>query len=433
LICGISEICEKINTTDMKKQFFQSVITYTLGTFLFIFVLVGCKLKDDAGKERSVSIDETMAVPALFERQGELAKAGEWEKTKMKVAELNQKIAAKPSDIKSRLQLATIFLAEARITGEHPYYYPAAIRILDGVLALDPKNFEALVYKASVKLSQHQFAEAKMLAEKARDVNPDNAYVYGVLVDANVELGSYEEAIRMSDKMQSIKPSLESYSRASYLREIHGDYPGAIEAMRMAVQAGLPGSEPQCWSKKTLGQLYEKTGKWKQAEKEYAEILAMRPSYAFALEGMARIEKQRKNYDAAQALLEQAAAIMPEFSFYEELADIYMERGDREKAMEQYEKVIDMLREDEQSGHTVSLELGRVYGRMGKHDKALEYVAREYEGRPLNIDVNQALAWVHYNLQQNDKATQYIRVAMKTGSKDPELLQRASLIQKKAS
>jgi tetratricopeptide (TPR) repeat protein len=417
----------------MKKQFLQSVITYTLGVFLLSFVIVACKIKDGANEDTTTSVDDVMAIPALFEREGELAKASEWEKTKMKVAELNQKIGAKPSDVKSRLQIATIFLAEARITGEHPYYYPATIRVLDGVLVLDPNNFEALVYKASVKLSQHQFAEAKSLAEKAKTVNADNAYVYGVLVDANVELGNYEEAIRMSDKMQTIKPSLESYSRASYLREIHGDYPGAIAAMKMAVQAGLPGSEPQCWSKKTLGHLYEKTGRWNEAEKEYAEILALRPSYAFALEGMARIEKQRKNFAEAQALLEQAAAIMPEFSFYEELADIYMEQGDPQKAADQYEKVIAMLQEDEQSGHTVSLELARVYGLMGKHDKALEYVTREYEARPMNIDVNQALAWVHYNLQQNDKAMLYIKAAMKTGSKDPELLKRASLIQKKAS
>ena len=121
-----------------------------------------------------------------------------------------------------------IYLAEARITGEHPYYYPAILTILDGVLAMDPKNFEATTFKASVKMSQHQFAEASELAEKARLINPNNAYVYGVLVDANVELGNYEEAVEMSDKMQQLKPSLESYSRASYLREIYGNYPAPL-------------------------------------------------------------------------------------------------------------------------------------------------------------------------------------------------------------
>ena len=144
-------------------------------------------------------------------------------------------------------------------------------------------------------MSQHQFSEARDLAEKARQINPSNAYVYGVLVDANVELGNYEEAVAMSDKMQALKPSLESYSRASYLREIYGNYPGAIAAMKLAVEAGLPGSEPQCWSKNTLGHLYETTGSLKDAGIEYDEILAMRPSYAFALRGKAQVHKAAKH------------------------------------------------------------------------------------------------------------------------------------------
>lgn len=176
-------------------------------------------------------------------------------------------------------------------------------------------------------MSQHQFSEARELAEKARQLNPNNAYVYGVLVDANVELGNYEEAVAMSDKMQQLKPLLESYSRASYLREIYGQYPSSIEAMKLAVVAGLPGSEPQCWSKNILGQLYETTGQLANAEQQYKEILAMRPSYAFALGGLARVHKARKEYDKALVMLEKASAIMPEFSFHEEMAEIYDLQG----------------------------------------------------------------------------------------------------------
>lgn len=204
-----------------------------------------------------------MEIPPLYERHGELSNAVEWPKTKEKVDELKKKIKENPSDIKSRLQIVVIYLAEARITGEHPYYYPAVLKVLDGVLSMDPKNFEALTFKSSVKMSQHQFSEARDLANKARQINPSNAYVYGVLVDANVELGNYKEAVIMSDKMQELKPSLESYSRASYLREIYGNYAGSIAAMQLAVQAGLPGSEPECWSKNTLGHLYETTGQLK--------------------------------------------------------------------------------------------------------------------------------------------------------------------------
>jgi tetratricopeptide (TPR) repeat protein len=413
----------------MKQRYFQPGL-YGLTVLLGILLaFTGCKSKA-AENTAGVTVSNDFEIPALFERKGELAKAAEWQKTKEKVAELNQKIARESNDIKSRLQVAVIYMSEARITGEHPYYYPAIIKILDGVLAMDTRNFEALVYKASVKMSQHQFAEAKRIAENARAINPDNAYVYGVLVDANVELGNYEEAVRVSDKMQALKPSLESYSRASYLREIYGDYPGAIEAMKMAVQAGLPGSEPFCWSKKTLAHLYEKTGNWEQAEQQYDDILAIRPSYAFALEGKAKVEKARKNYTAALELLQKASAIIPEFSFHEEMAGIYDLQGEKQKAAAAYALVIDMLKEDEKSGHTVSLEMCRVYTKAGNYELAVKQAMTEYDQRPLNIDVNQALAWASYKNNELEKARQYIKAATKTGSRDPELLERAAIIEK---
>lgn len=411
----------------MKKKFTQHATWSIILACFIMATLRSCHSRAADETSAGTSPEELLAIPALFERTGELSKAAEWPKTKEKVAELTKKIAEK-EDVKARLQIAAIYMSEARITGEHPYYYPAILKILDGVLALDSKNFEAMVYKASVKMSQHQFAEAKEIAEKARAINPDNAYVYGVLVDANVELGNYEEAVAVSDKMQALKPSLESYSRASYLREIHGDYPGAIEAMKMAVQAGLPGSEPHCWSKKTLADLYEKTGQWKEAEMQYREILAMRPSYAFALEGLARIAKEKKEYPEALRLLEQASAIMPEFSFQEEMAEIYELQGNKKAAGEKYDEVIAMLKEDEVSGHTVALEMCRLYIKAGQPGKAMEYAQKEYAARPLNIDVNSALAWVCYKNGEVAKAQEYLKAALRTGSKDPELRERAAVI-----
>jgi tetratricopeptide (TPR) repeat protein len=384
----------------------------------------GCNSKASAEtskntiEKKKVSLD----IPPLKERTGELAKAEEWTKTKEKVNELIDKINKKPEDLNSRLKIVTIYLAEARITGEHPYYYPAVLQILEGVLSMDYQNFEALTFKASVLMSQHRFKDALQVAESAKNVNPNNAYIYGVLVDANVEMGNYEEAVKMSDIMQGLKPSLESYSRASYLREIYGDYPGSIEAMILAVQAGLPGSEPYCWSKKTLGYLYEQTGEMKLAEKQYQQIIAERPSYAFALEGLARVEKGRKNYDQALKYLDEAAAIMPEFSFHEEMADIYALQGDLDKSKNKYMAVIEMLKEDAAAGHVVYLDLSKIYIKANMIDSAFTYGMKEYEMRPNNIDVNRNMAEV--SLLKNDltKADQYLQVAMRTGCKNPELI-----------
>lgn len=414
----------------------KAFITFPQQTIKYLFILmilgtqISCTKTQKSESSTTESTSSNLEIPALFERTGDLAKASEWQKTREKVDELKKKLAKDPNDVKVRLQIATIYLSEARITGEHPYYYPAVLKILDGVLYLNPNNFEATTYKSSVKMSQHQFAEARDLAEAARKINPNNAYVYGVLVDANVELGYYKEAIAMSDKMQALKPSLESYSRASYLREIYGDFEGAISAMKLAVEAGMPGSEPFCWSKKTLGQLYESTGRLEEAQKQYDDILFVRPSYAFAYGGQARILKTNKQYDKALEVLDKATKIMPEFSFHEEMAEIYDLQGNHEKALKKYEEVALMLDQDAKSGHAVDLELCKLYTKAGKMDLATKYGLIEYKKRPRNIDVNHAMAVVAFKTNDLKKAKEYISVALSTGSKDPALLMDADRIDK---
>ncbi|HEX8334407.1 MAG TPA: tetratricopeptide repeat protein [Segetibacter sp.] len=400
----------------------------------FFFLLISAALvtgcNSNASEADSTVSTNTSDIPALFERTGKLATAVEWEKTKQKVAELKEKVEKNPNDVKSRLQIATIYITEARITGEHPYYYPAIDKILNGALLVDPNNYDATILKASVKLSQHKFTEAKELAEKAKAINPNNAYAYGLLVDANVELGDYDQAIANSDKMQALKPSLESYSRASYLREIFGDYKGAIEAMKLAVQAGLPGSEPQCWSRNTLADLYLKTGDLAKAEKEFRINLNLRPSYAFSLAGLAKIEQTKKNYDGALALLDSAAAVLPEFSFHEQMAEIFALQGDTEKAQTKYSEVLEMLKEDEESGHLVSLELATVYLKMNKLNEAKKYALMEYKIRPGNIDVNKELAMIAYKEKDLSRFQQYLQTAKRTGSKDPEILELITMANK---
>lgn len=404
------------------------------GAFLIFASLTTLNSCNSSEAKLKAYVDDQnpMQIPDLLPRKGELANAAEWKKTQDKTAELKAKLNVNPEDVKTRLQLATIFITEQRITGEHHYYYPAIEKILNGVLSIDPKNFEATVYKASLRMSQHQFADALKIAEAAKNINPNNAYVYGILVDANVELGNYEAAIASSDKMQALKPSLEAYSRASYLRELYGDYAGAIAAMKLAVEAGLPGSEPQCWSRNVLGDLYFNTGKLAEAKATYEENLYLRPSYAPSMAGLARVEVKMKNYTRAIALLDSANAIMPQSSFEEQKADVYAEMGDSKKAMDTYAEIQKLLVADANSGHhSVSLELSRSFIKTNQWDSAKKYAMMEYAIRPKNIDVNNELAWIAYNQNDITKAKEYLKAAESTGSKNPELLKRAVVISSK--
>lgn len=414
----------------MKKNL--TTTTFFAVVLLILTTVISSCNNSEAKLKDYISEQNPLDIPNLLERKGELSTATEWSRTKQKVDELKAKLAAKPQDVKTRLQLAAIFITEQRITGEHHFYYPAIEKILNGVLSIEPKNFEANVYKASLRMSQHRFADAKKIAEEAKNINPNNAYVYGILVDANVELGNYEEAVAMSDKMQALKPSLESYSRASYLREIYGDYKGSIEAMKLAVQAGLPGSEPQCWSRNVLAELYYTTGDWAAAENTFAENLAMRPSYAPGMAGLAKVAMKKKNYARALALLDSAIAIMPQSSFEEQKAAVYAAMGDTKKAMDKYAEVQKTLITDANSNHhSVSLELARSFIKTNQWDSAKKYALMEYTIRPKNIDVNNELAWITFHQGDQEKAKEYLKAALATNSKNPELLQRAASINAK--
>jgi tetratricopeptide (TPR) repeat protein len=86
--------------------------------------------------------------------------------------------------------LANIFILEARATGNYQYYDKAAMKYVNDALAKDPNNFEALTLKSLLYLSQHHFADGLAMAEKAEKINPYNAFLYGVLVDGHVEMGT---------------------------------------------------------------------------------------------------------------------------------------------------------------------------------------------------------------------------------------------------
>ncbi|MEO6221206.1 MAG: hypothetical protein ABIO81_12305, partial [Ginsengibacter sp.] len=321
----------------------------------------------------------------LQDRKGPLALAPEWAKTRNMVRNLYRSVADNPQDIKSSLNLATIFIKEARITGNYSYYDMAAMKQVDKVLEQDPNNFEALTFKALIYLSQHHFSDGLAIATKAQKINPYNALIYGILVDANVEMGKYADAVINSDKMVSIRPDLRSYSRISYLREIHGDYPGAIEAMKLAVEAGVPGDDATEWTRIQLGHLYENSGYLDSAEYEYAQSLEYRKGYAPAIAGLGHIALVQKDYQKSINYYEQADTLAMDFTFKEYLAELYKFTGKNKKSDALSASVVDDMSNDaasagsdESIGHYVDRELAHAYLTIGENKKALEHALSEY-------------------------------------------------------
>jgi tetratricopeptide (TPR) repeat protein len=375
----------------------------------------------------------------LKNRTGPIALAGEWLDTKKAVESLLIEIKLRPTNLVAKLNLSKAYIQESRITGDHGYYDGAALVLLEDVIEVEPKNFDALCCKATVLLSQHHFYDALKVAKTALPLNPNNAFIYGLLCDAYVELGYYQAAVNMADKMISIRPDIRSYARVSYLREIHGDTKGAIQAGKLAVNSGVSGLEETEWSRMILAHLYETIGALDTAEFHYRTALMERPNYAFALAGLGKLAKSNAQFTSAINYYEKANKSIVEYSFADELTDLYHSNEQHHKANKNAQKVIDMLsplagnNESESAhGHYADRELSYAFLKLNDAENALKHAKIEYKRRPKNIDVCEALGWAYFHKKEYSKANQFITAALRTNSKNPTLLCRAGLIKIKA-
>ena len=199
-----------------------------------------------------------------------------------------------PNNAKANAMLGQAYLQRARESGDPAYYTKAEI-LFERALKRQPRSVEAMLGKASLLMARHDFHEARDLARKVIQIDPDVVATYGILTDALVELGDYDEAIRTLEIMVRRKPNLSSYSRVSYVRELMGDMPGAIQAMKMAVDSGAPNAENTAWCMVQLGNLYLDEGQLNEAEAQFQRALIRFPDYAHAFAALARVAVARED------------------------------------------------------------------------------------------------------------------------------------------
>ncbi len=378
------------------------------------------------------------AYPALLKR-ADTANSAEFANLQQLYKKYVNALEKDSNDYLDKIKLVELYINEARITGNLSYYNNASMQVLNSITENKSVNkdivYKALAYKATVFLSLHQFADSKKVAEQALQINPYDADIYGALVDANVELGSYDEAVKLCDKMMSIRPDIRSYSRVSYIRQIFGDNKGAIAAMRMAVESGAEGMENTEWARVQLGDLYLNTGHTDTAKMLYESSLFVRPNYPFAEMGLAKMFSIQKQYDSSIVHCKNAIRVISESSFISFLGEQYKKKGDLAKAQEVQHDVLNLMLENEAQNqkemytkHNGNRELANAYLHINKLDDALSFAKKDLEMRPNNIDANELVAWIYYLKNEKQLAQTHIEKALATHSQNAALLYKASLI-----
>jgi cytochrome c-type biogenesis protein CcmH/NrfG len=151
-------------------------------------------------------------------------------------SEARRRLAASPSDAAAGVRLAEILVRKARVDTDASRAIEAE-RVLRMVLDDEPGEYSALKLLGAVLLSQHRFVEAAHVAERGVGINDRDAWNYGVLGDAYVELGRYDEAFDAFDTMVRLRPDAASYARVAYAHELQGRLDEALRHMQMATEA----------------------------------------------------------------------------------------------------------------------------------------------------------------------------------------------------
>lgn len=345
---------------------------------------------------------------------------------------LQTRLSSGGEDALSYSLLGSAYLQKARETGD-PSYYTMAEGAFRRALALSPQDPQAMTGTGLLALSRHQFQEALDWGEQARQLNPQDAYVYGVLGDAYVGLGRYEEAWDAFQKMIDRRPDLSSYSRVSYARELNGDIPGAIQAMKRALDAGGPNAENTNWTGVQLGHLYFSSGDMSSAEAEYHKALARFPGYIHAQAGLARAMAARGQYAEAIAMYQQVVERIPLPEYVIALGDVHKVASHPREAAKLYALVRLQQQLYQANGVNTDLEMALFDADHDQDlDTALAQARQEYQKRP-SIWAADVLAWTLYKTGEYPEASRYSQEALRLGTKDALLLFHAGMINYKLS
>src|SRR5215212_9544297 len=325
--------------------------------------------------------------------------------------------------------LGQAYLQKARETGD-PGYYPKAEALFQQALASDGDDVDAIVGLGTLALARHQFAVALDWGEQARALAPYHAAAYGVIGDAQVELGRYDEAIETVQAMIDLRPDLSSYSRVSYLRELMGDREGALIAMKQAATAGSAYVENVAWARVQLGNLRFDGGDLAGAASEYAAALAALPGYAPGLAGQARVAAAGGDLDRAAELYEQAVRTIPLPEYVVGYGDVLTAAGHPDEASAQYALVAAIQQLYAANGVDTDLELALYtadHGRPEDLPRAVEQARAQVAVRP-SIVAWDVLAWTLYRSGDLDGAAEASKEALRLGTHNALMQFHAGMI-----
>lgn len=343
------------------------------------------------------------------------------------VTRWTERVRQNAADVSAWTELGDALMQKARETMDAGYYAHAE-RAYGKALALNSQCVAATIGMAWVYGCRHEFEMSIDWANKALALDSRNATAYGLLGDADMELGDYEAAFEHYQKMLDLRPDISSYSRGAHLLHVTGDVRKAAWLMEKAIAAGAPHAENTAWCCAQLALIHFGHGNVLGAEQVLEKALAKAPDNFHLLAARGKVKAGRKDFAGAIACYEKAGAIAPRHEVVAALSDLYRLTGNGLEAAKQEARVEAIHKLNRANGVRGDSQLAQFYA---DHDRnlpeALQLAEEEYKTRK-NVFVADTLAWCYFKNGRYHEAQQVIQKALRKRTPEASFLFHAGMI-----
>ena len=345
------------------------------------------------------------------------------------MTEATKAIRANPKEYAGYNLLAAALVRRAQETSDVSFYAQADDAV-QKALELAPNNFDSEKIRVLVLLGEHEYPAALETAKALNKRVPDDVMVYGLLTDANVELGNYDDAEKAAQWMLNLRPgNLPALIRAARLRELFGDSEGAYELLDLAYQstpATEAGERAEVLTR--MGHLRWAAGNPDAAEKFFQQALTFSPNYPSALGDLAQVPITRKRYaDAVDLLQQRYQAVRRAESLYY-LAEALQLAGREAEAKKAFADFETQSLAESSGKDNSNRELVFYYADHAHQPvKALDVAKREFGWRH-DVHTLDAYAWALHVAGQDAEARKQIETALAVGIRDARIFRHAGVI-----
>ena len=346
-----------------------------------------------------------------------------------RIAAAQATVVQHPAQADAHVALAMAYAERARETADTAFYRKAHVE-LDEALRHAPDDFAAQRARAWVWLGMHEFQQALDLATALNKRQPDDVMTYGMLVDANMELGHYEAAERAAQWMLDLRPgNVAGLTRAAYVREMIGDIEGGIDLMRQAYER-TPAAETEhrAWIVTQLAHLQLARAQPERAMQLADDALALLPGYHYALLQRARAATALGDHTLAAQVHRQHVEAAPHPENIFELAVALKQAGLSREAQSAFDQFEQRALLESEKRDNANHELVRYYTDHADDPGRAVAIAKREMAHRQDVATRDGYAWALFRAGDAEQAGKILAPALSLGTANAAIRYHAGLI-----